>query len=175
MENKKKRRRKRKEEEEEARKSKGKEKLADSPIPSHRPLPFPELSPEPIDFEAEIKLKQEQAEEERQEELATLNSLLDHYKQEAQGANASHREYEAKWLEVSTKLAQQEEIIVRLAQEGVDLLLGQQVENLKEDMRHMRQENKELNDKYQQVSSAYEDLVLKEPNTRENRLVKEHA
>ena len=39
-------------------------------------------------------------------------------------------------------------------------------------MRHIRQENKELNKKYQQISLAYEDLVLKEPNTSENRLLK---
>ena len=39
-------------------------------------------------------------------------------------------------------------------------------------MRHIRHENKELNKKYQQISSAYEDLVLKEPNTGENRLLK---
>ena len=113
---------KRREEEEEAYKSKGKEKMANSPIPSPKPLSFPELSPKRMDFEAEIKLKQEQAEEERQEELATLNALLDHYKREAQEANARCREHKAKWLEVSKKLAQQEEIIVRLTQEGVDLL-----------------------------------------------------
>ena len=39
-------------------------------------------------------------------------------------------------------------------------------------MRHIRQENKDVNEKYQQVSSAYEDLVLKQPNTGENRLLK---
>ena len=98
--------RKRREEEEEAHKSKGKEKMADSPIPSPKPLPFPELSPKHMDTEAKKKLKQEQEEEDRQEELATLNSLLDHYKREAQEANASRKEYEAKFLEASTKLAQ---------------------------------------------------------------------
>ena len=63
-------------------------------------------------------------------------------------------------------------MIARLAQEGVEKLPEQHLENLKEAMRHMRQENKDLNEKYQQVSSAYEDLVLKEPNTGENRLLK---
>ena len=49
-----------------------------------------------------------------------LNSLLDHYKREAEEAKSSRREYEVKWLEASTKLAQQEEMIVKLTQEGVD-------------------------------------------------------
>ena len=39
-------------------------------------------------------------------------------------------------------------------------------------MRYIRQENKDLNEKYQQISMAYEDLVLKEPNTGENRFLK---
>ena len=39
-------------------------------------------------------------------------------------------------------------------------------------MRHICQENKELNDKYQQVNSTYEDMVLKEPNRGENKLLK---
>ena len=125
-----------------------------------------------MDFEEEIRLKQQQEEEDQQEELATLNSLLDHYKKEAEEAKASRREYEVKWLDASNKISQQEKMIVKLTQEGVDLLPEQQVENLKEGMRHVRQENKELNDKYQQVSLAYEDMVLKEPNTGENRLLK---
>ena len=29
-----------------------------------------------------------------------------------------------------------------------------------------------MNEKYQQVSTAYEDLILKEPNTGKNRLLK---
>ena len=47
-----------------------------------------------------------------------------------------------------------------------------EVENLKEGMRYIRQQNKDLNDKYQQVSAAYEDLVLKEPNKGEHQLLK---
>ena len=63
-------------------------------------------------------------------------------------------------------------MIARLAQEGVEKLPEQYMENLKEAMRHMRQDNKDLNKKYQQVSSAYKDLFLKEPNTGENKLLK---
>ena len=37
-------------------------------------------------------------------------------------------------------------MIARLAQEGVEKLPEQHMENLKEAMRHMRQENKDLND-----------------------------
>ena len=61
---------------------------------------------------------------------------------------------------------------MKLAQEGVEKLPEQHAENLKEAMRHIRQENKDVNEKYQQVSSAYEDMILKEPNTGENRLLK---
>ena len=39
-------------------------------------------------------------------------------------------------------------------------------------MQYIREENKELNDKYQQVSGAYEDLRLKEPNQGEHQLLK---
>ena len=85
-------RRKRREEEEESKKSKGKEKLDDSPIPSPRPLEFPKLPQDPRDYEEEFKAKQQQEEENRQEELATLNSLLDHYKKQT-------KEYEMRWLE----------------------------------------------------------------------------
>ena len=98
--------------------------------------------------------------------------MLDHYKREAQEANANCREYEAKYLEASTKLAQQEVIIVKLTHEGVELLPEQESKNPKEGMRHIRQENKELNEKYQHISSTYKDLVLKEPNTGENKLLK---
>ena len=63
-------------------------------------------------------------------------------------------------------------MIAKLTQEGVETLPEQHMENLKEAMRHIRQENKDLNDKYQQVSSAYEDMILKEPNTGENKLLK---
>ena len=63
-------------------------------------------------------------------------------------------------------------MIVKFAHEGVEALLEQQSENLKEAMRHIRQENKEMSEKYQQVSSAYENMILKEPNTSENKLLK---
>ena len=46
------------------------------------------------------------------------------------------------------------------------------MENMKEAMRHIRQENKDLSDKYQQLTSVYEDMVLKEPNVGENQLLK---
>ena len=39
-------------------------------------------------------------------------------------------------------------------------------------MKHIREENKELQSKYQQINEAYEDLVLKKPNQGENHLVK---
>ena len=45
-------------------------------------------------------------------------------------------------------------------------------ENLKEGMGYIKEENKELNDKYQQVSATYENLVLKEPNQGEHQLLK---
>ena len=138
-----------KEEEEQACKSKGKEKLEDLPLPSPRPIPFPELSPDHMDTEAELKLKQEQDEEDSQEEVATLNSLVDHYKKEALEADAIRREYEAKYLEASAKLTQPEELIAKIKYEGVALLPEKEVENLKEGMHHIRQENKELNEKYQ--------------------------
>ena len=117
-----------------------------------------------MDTKAQLKLKQEQEEEERQEEVATLNSLVDHYRKQALEANALHQEYEAKHLEANVKLIQQQELIVTLTHEGVELLQDKEVENLKEGMHYIRLENKELNKKYQQVSIAYKDLVLKEPN-----------
>ena len=130
-------RRKRREEEEEAKKSKGKEKLDDSPIPSPRPLEFPELPQDPRDYEEELKAKQQQEEEDRQEKLATLNSLLDHYKRETEEAKASRKEYEMKWLEASQKISQQDELIAKLAHKGVETLPDQHMENLKEAMRHI--------------------------------------
>ena len=75
--------------------------------------------------------------------------MLEHYKKEAAEANANRQDYEAKWLEASKKLAQQEEMIVKLAHEGVEALPEQQAENLKEAMQHIRQENKEMSEKYQ--------------------------
>ena len=164
--------RRQREEEEEAKKSKGKGKLEDSPIPSPRLIEFPKLPYNPRDYEEELKAKLQQEEENHQEELATLNALLDHYKREANEAKASRKEYEAKWLEASQKITQQDKMIAKLAQEGVEMLPEQHMENLKEAMRHMWQENKDLNEKYQQVSSTYEDIVLKEPNTGENKLLK---
>ena len=143
-------RKKRKEEEEAAaKKDKGKGKLEDSPIPLPRPMVFPELPYNPRDYEEELKAKLQQEEESHQEELDTLNALLDHYKREAKEAKANRKDYEAKWLEASQKISQQDEMIARLAQEGVEKLLEQHMENLKEAMRHMRQENKDLNEKYQ--------------------------
>ena len=91
-----------------------------------------------MDTKEEIKLKQQQEEEECQEEVDTLNSLVDHYKKEAEEAKASRRKYEVKWLEESSKISQQEEMIAKLTQEGVDLLPEQHIENLKEGMRHIR-------------------------------------
>ena len=102
-----------------------------------------------MDTVEELKLKQEQEEEDRQEEVATLNSLVDHYKKKALEAKTIHWEYEAKYLEASTKLTQQEELIVKLTHEGVEKLQDKEVEHLKEGMCHIRQENKELNEKYQ--------------------------
>ena len=112
-------RKKRREEEEEAKKSKGKGKLEDSPIPSPRPIEFPELPYDPKDYKEELKAKLQQEEEDRQEELATLNTLLDHYKREAK---ASRKDYEMKWLKASQKISQQDEMIAKLAQEGVEML-----------------------------------------------------
>ena len=142
-------RKKRREEEEEAKKSKGKGKLEDSPIPLPRPVEFLELPQDPRDYEEEIKAKLQREEEDRQEELATLNTLLDHYKREAKEAKASCKDYEMKWLEASQKITQHDEMIAKLAQEGVEMLPKQHMENLKEAMRHIRQENKNLNEKYQ--------------------------
>ena len=140
---------KRREEEEEARKNKGKEKMEDSPIPSPEPLPFLELLPVRMDTKEEKKLKQEQEEEDCQEEIATLNSLVDHYKREDLEVDAIRREYKAKYLEASTKLTQQEELIVKLTHEGIEKLQDKEVEHLKEGMHHIRKEHKELNEKYQ--------------------------
>ena len=58
----------------------------------------------------------------RQEELDTLNALLEHYKKEAAEAKANRQDYEAKWLETSKKLAEQEELLVKLSHEGVEAL-----------------------------------------------------
>ena len=142
-------RRTRREEEEQAHKSKGKEKLEASSLPSPGPIPFPKVSPDHMDTEEELKLKQEQEEEERQEEVATLNSLVDHYKKEALEANALHREYETNYLVANAKLLQQQEIIVTLTHQGVEQLQEKEVKNLKEGLRYIRQETKELNEKYQ--------------------------
>ena len=147
-------RKKRQEEEEATKKDKGKGKIEDSPIPSPRPIVFPELPYDPREYEKELRAKQHQEEESRQEELDTLNALLEHYKKEAEEAKANCKDYEAKWLVASQKLSQQDEMIARLAQEGVEKLPKQHMENLKEAMRHMRHKNKDLNEKYQQVSSA---------------------
>ena len=43
---------------------------------------------------------------------------------------------------------------------------------LNKGMRQIREENKVLQSKCQQVSDAYEDLVLKEPNHKEHYLLK---
>ena len=99
-------RRKRSEEEEEACKNKGKEKVEESPMPSPQPITFPELSLDHMDTTKELKLKQQQEEEDWQEEVATLKSMVDHYKREAQDVDAIRREYEAKYLEASAKLTQ---------------------------------------------------------------------
>ena len=45
-------------------------------------------------------------------------------------------------MEASKKISQQDEMIVKLTQEGVDSLPEEHMENLKERMRHIRQENK---------------------------------
>ena len=98
---------------------------------------------------------------------------MDHYKKKALEANALHgQEYQTKYLEASTKLIQQQEMIVTLNHEGVEQLQDKEVEHLKEGMRYIRQVNKELNDKYQQISIAYEDMMLKEPNKGEHQLLK---
>ena len=102
-----------------------------------------------METKEERKLKQEQEEEERQEEVATLNSLVDHYKKQALEASALCREYEAKYLAANAKLIQQQELIVKLTHQGVEQLQEKEVENLKEGMWYIREENKELNDKYQ--------------------------
>ena len=65
-----------------------------------------------------------------------------------------------------------QEIIVTLTHQRVEQLQEKEVENLKEGMRYIRQENKELNEKYQQVSAAYKDMMLKEPNQGKHRLIK---
>ena len=80
--------------------------------------------------------------------MATLNSLVDHYKKEALEANALCQEYEVKYLEANAKLIQQHELIVTLTHEGVELLQEKEAKKLKEGMRYIRQENKDLNDKY---------------------------
>ena len=54
--------------------------------------------------------------------MATLNSLVDHYKKEAQEASALRQEYEAKYLAANAKLIQQQELIVKLTHQGVDKL-----------------------------------------------------
>ena len=59
--------------------------------------------------------------------MAILNSLVDHYKKEALEVDAICMEYEAKYLEVSTKLTQQEELIVKLTHKGVELLPEKEV------------------------------------------------
>ena len=71
-------------------------------------------------------------------ELDTLNALLEHYKKEAAEAKANRKDYEDKWLEASKKITQQEEMIVKLVQEGFEKLPEQHAENLKEAMRHIR-------------------------------------
>ena len=76
-------RKKRQEEKEAAKKDKGKGKLEDSPIPSPRPIVFLELLYNPREYEEELKAKLQKEEESRQEELDTLNALLEHYKKEA--------------------------------------------------------------------------------------------
>ena len=62
----------------------------------------------------------EREKEEHQEEVATLNSLVDHYKKEAQEASALCQEYEAKYLAANAKLIQQQELIVKLTHQGVE-------------------------------------------------------
>ena len=100
-------RKKRQEEEEEAaKKDKGKGKLEESPIPSPKPMEIPELPYDSRDYEEEFWMKLQHEEESRQEGLDTLNALLEHYKKEAAEAKANRKDYEAKWLEASKKLAQ---------------------------------------------------------------------
>ena len=142
-------RKKRKEEAEAAQKDQGKGKIEESPIPSPQPMEFPEIAFDARELEDELKLRQQHEEESRQEELDTLNALLEHYKREANEAKANRHEYEVKWLEASKKLTEQEELITKLTHEGVEALPEQQTENLKEAIRHIRQENKDMSDKYQ--------------------------
>ena len=103
-----------------------------------KPIEFLELPYNPREYEEELRVKLQQEEESRQEELDMINALLEHYKKEAAEAKANRKDYEAKWLEASKKITQQEEMIMKLAHEGVEALPEQQAENLKEAMRHIR-------------------------------------
>ena len=136
-----------KEEEDKAKSYKGKEKVLDSPFPSLIWPQFPVLLLEctyspPIDTEEGTLPKKLQEDEAHQEEIATLIALVEHYRKVANESNLLSKEYKEKYFETNAKVTTQQELILKLNNQGMEQFQGNEVETLKEGMRQKREENR---------------------------------